>query len=459
MWRYRGLLPVPDGPVHYPLPVGGTPLLPAPALRQTVGRRACGSRTRRAPDGVQQGPATALVIEDGLRRGVGTITTASTGNAAVATAFGAAAAGMRAVIFVSADCQPEKLALMTQAGARVFQVDEGYAAAVDLSRAAARTFGWLDRNTGANPFTLEAKKTVAFEVWEQLGRRIPDVMIVPVGDGPTLVALDKGFAELVSCGLAARQPRLVGVQAERCQPLVRAWLGAPPGPAELDPAATVADGIAVAAPGDRRRRAGRGARAAEGWWRSPTTPCWARWRSLAAVRAWAPSPRGQRPWPDWRVAVERGMVDRLETVVVLVTGREVKAAGGAERSGPTGPGPRALTRSSAFWQPVTDPAPAPVAGRTAAARSPSDDCQEPGVVATAADDVVPPVVPARTAPSCPTAPGARSGPCRRSRRARSHRPSPVPPCGSTSAGTRPVDPRRHAPAPAPPARARAPRPR
>ena len=69
-------------------------------------------------------------------------------------------------------------------------------AAVDLSRAAAREFGWLDRNTGANPLTIEAKKTVAFEVWEQLGRRIPDAMIVPVGDGPTLVALDKGFAEL-----------------------------------------------------------------------------------------------------------------------------------------------------------------------------------------------------------------------------------------------------------------------
>jgi threonine synthase len=64
-------------------------------------------------------------------------------------------------------------------------VPEGYAAAVDLSRAAARAFGWLDRNTGANPLTIEAKKTVVFEVWEQLGRRVPDVMIVPVGDGPT----------------------------------------------------------------------------------------------------------------------------------------------------------------------------------------------------------------------------------------------------------------------------------
>ena len=75
MWRYRDLLPLPDGPVRYPVPIGGTPLLPAPAL-----------------------------VEDGLRRGLNTTTTASTGNAAVATAFGAAAAGMRAVLFVSADC-------------------------------------------------------------------------------------------------------------------------------------------------------------------------------------------------------------------------------------------------------------------------------------------------------------------------------------------------------------------
>ena len=129
---------------------------------------------------------------------------------------------------------------------------DGYAAAVDLSRAAARTFGWLDRNTGANPFTIEAKKTVAFEVWEQLGRRMPDVMIVPVGDGPTLVALDKGFGELVSCGLRRRQPRLVG-RPGRALPAAGAGLArcTPAGPAELDPAATVADGIAVRAPGHR----------------------------------------------------------------------------------------------------------------------------------------------------------------------------------------------------------------
>jgi threonine synthase len=328
MWRYRQLLPVPDGPVLYPLPIGGTPLLPAPALRQTLGTPNLWVKDEtRNPSASNKDRATALVIEDGLRRGIGTITTASTGNAAVATAFGAAAAGMRAVIFVSADCQPEKLALMTQAGARVFQVPQGYAAAVDLSRAAARAFDWLDRNTGANPLTIEAKKTVAFEVWEQLERRPPDAMIVPVGDGPTLVALDKGFAELVSCGLAARQPRLVGVQAERCQPLVRAWLGAQAGPAELDPAATVADGIAVVRPAigdavlDVVRRGGGGMVAVtdDALLHAVTT--------LASRAGVGAEPAGAAALAGLECAIDSGLVDRSETVVLLVTGREVKASG------------------------------------------------------------------------------------------------------------------------------------
>jgi threonine synthase len=308
MWRYRELLGVADGPVRYPVPVGGTPLLPAPALRQTLGMPGLWIKDEtRNPTASNKDRATALVIEDGLRRGVGTSTTASTGNAAVATAFGAAAAGMRAVIFVSTACQPGKLALMTQAGAWVFQVREGYAAAVDLSRAAAHTFGWLDRNTGANPLTLEAKKTVAFEVWEQLGRRVPDLMIAPVGDGPTLVALDRGFAELVSRGLTGRQPRLVGVQADACQPLVRAWLGASAGPAELDPAATVADGIAVVRPaiGDAVLEAvGRGG---GGCWRSATAPCCGRWQRWHAGLASAPNPPGRRPWPGWNRPSSAGL--------------------------------------------------------------------------------------------------------------------------------------------------------
>jgi threonine synthase len=206
-------------------------------------------------------------------------------------------------------------------------VREGYPAAVDLSRAAASRFGWLDRNTGANPLTLEAKKTVAFEVWEQLGRRVPDLMIVPVGDGPTLVALDKGFAELVGRGLAERRPRLIGVQAERCQPLVRAWLGTSAGPAELDPAATVADGVAVVRPAigdavlDAVRRGDGGMVAVGDGLLLGAVATLARRAGVGAEPAGAAALAGLEP------AIEAGLAARSETVVLLVTGREVKVGG------------------------------------------------------------------------------------------------------------------------------------
>ncbi|MFJ6632576.1 pyridoxal-phosphate dependent enzyme [Streptomyces sp. NPDC091376] len=328
MWRYRKLLPVAGGPVRYPLPIGGTPLLPAPALRKTLGvPRLWIKDETRNPTASNKDRATALVIEDGLRRGMDTITTASTGNAAVATAFGAAAAGMRAVIFVSADCRPEKLALMAQAGAWVFQVRDGYAAAVDLSRAAARSFGWLDRNTGANPLTIEAKKTVAFEVWEQLGRRLPDLMVLPVGDGPTLVALDKGFAELVSCGLTTRKPRLIGIQAERCQPLVRAWQDTPARPAELDPAATVADGIAVLRPAIGEAALAVTRQSGGAMMAVTDTALLSAVSTLADTAGVNAEPAGAAALAGLNSAIEHGLADPSESVVLLVTGRETKASG------------------------------------------------------------------------------------------------------------------------------------
>src|SRR6185295_19017653 len=98
-------------------------------------------------------------------------------------------------------------------------------------------------------------KTVAFEIWEQLAGRVPDVAVAPVGDGPTLVALADGFDVLRTGGLTDRVPRILGVQAERCQPLVRRWKGLPE-QRTADPTDTIADGIKVREPalGDRAVR-------------------------------------------------------------------------------------------------------------------------------------------------------------------------------------------------------------
>lgn len=247
MWRYKSLLPIGEEEIRYPLAIGDTPLIAPPRLRKTTGMpRLWLKDETRTPTGSNKDRATALILEHMRRHGVSTVSCASTGNVAVSLSAGAAASGVEAVIFVPAEVSQTKLTLMLLAGAKVLKVEEGYEAAFELSRRAARTFGWYDRNTGINPFTLEAKKTVAFEIWEQLGRRVPDTIVVPVGDGPTLTAMVKGFRELMACGATDRLPKVIGVQAEGCEPLARAWRTGEPVETVLPE--TIADGIAVGSP-------------------------------------------------------------------------------------------------------------------------------------------------------------------------------------------------------------------
>src|SRR6185503_7331199 len=131
------------------------------------------------------------------------IACASSGNVACSLAVGAAATGLSAVIFVSAhSVSPAKVSYMRSFGATVLLVDGPYELAYRLCDAACERFGWYNRNTASNPLALQAKKTVAFEVWEQLGRRLPDVVYLPVGDGVTLPAFVHGCEELVRCGVA-----------------------------------------------------------------------------------------------------------------------------------------------------------------------------------------------------------------------------------------------------------------
>ncbi len=323
MWRYRDLLPLEDGEVLYPLAIGGTPLVSAPLLREALGMPGLLFKDEtRTPTGSNKDRATALVLERALRDGVGTVSCASTGNVAVSLSVGAAAAGVGAVIFVPAEVSETKLRLMLVAGARVLKVEEGYQATFALSRAAAREFGWYDRNTGVNPLTIEAKKTVAYEIFEGLGREVPDAIVVSVGDGPTLSAMVKGFRELVLCGAAERLPRIIGVQAEGCDPLARAWrTGEPVRPVVPD---TMADGIAVGAPvsaamvlRDVRETGGAFVTVSDEEMLQAVT-------GLASKGGILAEPAGAAPFAGLERALSGGLVGRDEGVVVHVTGTGLK---------------------------------------------------------------------------------------------------------------------------------------
>src|SRR5215217_1659961 len=323
MWRFRNLLPIGDLPITYPLAIGDTPLVAPYRLREATGIPDLWLKDEtRTPTGSNKDRATALVLEHAMRNGVQTVSCASTGNVAVSLSAGAAACDVEAIIFVPAEVSETKLTLMLLAGATVLKVREGYEAAFELSQEAARTFGWYDRNTGVNPLTLEAKKTVAFEIWEQLGREVPDVVVIPVGDGPTLSAMVKGFRELMACGATDRLPRIVGVQAEGCQPLIKAWENAQ----SVQPVhpETIADGIAVGAPISAALVLRDMCESGGGFVAVSDEAMLEAIRTLGAASGLLAEPAGAAAFAGLEPALEAGLIGRDETIVVHVTGTGLK---------------------------------------------------------------------------------------------------------------------------------------
>lgn len=323
MWRYSALLPIDEGPIVYPLPVGGTPLVAPAVLRARIGLPNLWLKDEtRGPSGSNKDRATALVLQQAISSGVSRVTSASTGNVAVSLAVGAAAVGKEAVNFVAADVDDGKLALMRHVGATVVKVRGGYEAAFRLSRQAAREFGWIDRNTGVNPATVEAKKTVAFEIWEQLEGDMPDVVAVPVGDGPTLNGIAKGFRELVACGVASTVPRLVGVQADGCQPVKRVWEAG--GRVEATETHTIADGIGVSRP-ISGALAVRDVVASAGFFVSVTDAQMLEAMGLLGASAGVlAEPAGAASLAGLLVAVREGRLAPHARMVALVTGSALK---------------------------------------------------------------------------------------------------------------------------------------
>jgi threonine synthase len=223
MWRWSSLLPL-DGS-DYPLQVGRTPLLRPRGLRTQLGLPGLVIKDEtRTPTGSNKDRATALCAVDAVRHGARAMCAASSGNVAVSLSAGGAAVGLPTYVFVSArSVSPAKVELMRSFGATVVLVDDTYERAYALSEQAAAEFGWYSRNTGSNPLCLQAKKTVAFEAWEQLGGRLPDVAYLPIGDGVTLAAFVHGCDELIACGVAECLPTIIGVQAHGAAPLAEAF--------------------------------------------------------------------------------------------------------------------------------------------------------------------------------------------------------------------------------------------
>ncbi len=158
--------------------------------------------------------ASALVSAYAKEHGLNTIVAASTGNAGSSLAGICASQNQKAVIMVPESAPIAKLTQIIMYGATIVPVKGTYDNAFDLSIKATQEFGWYNRNTAFNPMTIEGKKTVSYEIFEQLKEELPDRIFVPVGDGVIISGVYKGFEDLLNLGLIYRIPTIVGVQAE-----------------------------------------------------------------------------------------------------------------------------------------------------------------------------------------------------------------------------------------------------
>ncbi len=198
------------------------------------------------PSGSLKDRASFLVVAEANRLKERIVVAASTGNAASALAAVCAAAGKRAIIFVPRSAPRAKLVQMLLYGARVVPVKGTYDDAFRLSLEYTALHGGLNRNTAYHPLTIEGKKTVGLEIWQQNGWRVPAAILVPTGDGVILAGVYKAFYDLRATGLIERLPRLICVQAKKSDAIHR-YVTTGRYRHAVNPA-TIADSISVSVP-------------------------------------------------------------------------------------------------------------------------------------------------------------------------------------------------------------------
>lgn len=225
LWRYAEVLPVREPACRLTLGEGFTPLLDAPRLAAELGvGRAWVKDEGQNPTASFKARGLALAIARAVELGVTEVAIPSAGNAGGATAAYAAAAGIRAHIVVPADTPRPILEEIEQLGGELELVQGLITDAAARVAEGARSQGWFDLSTLREPYRVEGKKTMGYELFEQLGGRLPDVIIYPTGGGTGLVGMWKAFDEMERLGwIGKERPRMVSVQAEDCAPIVRAW--------------------------------------------------------------------------------------------------------------------------------------------------------------------------------------------------------------------------------------------
>src|SRR6266403_3841120 len=244
LWRYREVLPLPEGVEPVSLGEGGTPLLRASRFGGDVDLWVKDESQNPTQSFKARGMAVAVSMAKHL--GATKLAVPSAGNAGGALAAYAARAGVEAHIFMPRDTPRANLVECRELGAHVTLIDGLITdCAAEIGRRKANE-GWFDMSTLKEPYRVEGKKTLGYELAEQLNWRLPDVILYPAGGGTGLIGMWKAFDEMEALGwIDRKRPRMFSVQASGCAPIVRAFESGQKTAAEFPNAHTVASGLRV----------------------------------------------------------------------------------------------------------------------------------------------------------------------------------------------------------------------
>jgi threonine synthase len=247
LWRYAEVLP--EGP-FVSLGEGMTPIVPVPRLGETMGLMGLTVKDEGLnPTGSFKARGMTAAVTRAKQLGAKALAAPTAGNAGGALAAYAAAAGLPAVIVMPADTPVANVMECQAFGAKVVKLnglisDCGKYVAEHKDRE-----GWYDVSTLKEPYRIEGKKTMGYELWEQFNLALPDVIIYPTGGGVGLIGMCKAFDEMEEMGwIGKSRPRMVAVQAQGCAPIVRAWDAHQTSSQFFQNAATLASGLRVPGP-------------------------------------------------------------------------------------------------------------------------------------------------------------------------------------------------------------------
>ena len=325
IWRYAELLPLPEN-FRPSLPVGGTPLVPAPRLAKDWGLASLYIKNDAVcfPTLSFKDRVVAVALAAAREFGFDTVGCSSTGNLANAVAAQAVRSGLHAWIFIPADLEPAKILATAVYGARIARIAGNYDHVSRLCAQIADKFHWGLVNVNLRPYYAEGSKTHGFEIAEQLGWRLPDNVVVPMAGGSLITKIAKAFRELVQIGWVEPKPvRFFGAQADGCSPISTAVKR---NLARFEPQKpnTIARSLAIGNPADGPY-AIKEIRESGGWAEDATdAEIVAAIRKLAETEGIFTETAGGVTSAAAEKLVRQGRIGRNETTVLCITGNGLK---------------------------------------------------------------------------------------------------------------------------------------